>query len=160
VSVTAAAGRRARAGTAIPAIVAIVAVLVLAAVRSFATWSLNRHPSRLVDYPAPRPHSSSPAAAAAVQLKPVSASSFDALAGRAAVRIPAAPYAIGRNASTAWHTSLISGYPAFGNLKKGTAARDMGKQVQLSQLTVQFGTSCCTYARSRSATRARLMRRA
>ena len=134
-------------GTATRAIVAIVAVLVLAAV-GFATWSLNRHPSHSSTTPPPRPHSSSPAAAAAVQLKPVSASSFDALGGPGSSEDPGgAQYAIDGNASTAWHTSYYLGYPAFGNLKKGTGLLvDMGKQVQLSQLTVQFGTSCCTHA--------------
>jgi hypothetical protein len=78
----------------------------------------------------------------------VSASSFDVLGGPGSSEDPGgAQYAIDGNTSTAWHTSYYLGYSVFGNLKKGTGLLlDMGKQVQLSQVAVQFGTSCCTHA--------------
>jgi len=134
-------------GNATRVIVGIVTVLVLAAV-GFAAWSFSRHPQHSSVTPPPRPHSSAPAATADVQLKPVSASSFDVLGGPGSSEDPGgAQYAIDGNASTAWHTSYYLGYSVFGNLKKGTGLLfDMGKQVQLSQLSVQFGTSCCTHA--------------
>ncbi len=135
-------------GTATRVIVGIVAVLVLAAA-GVAAWALSRNPNHSTTTPPPRPHSSSPAAAADVQLKPVSASSFDPLGHPPGSSEDAggAQYAIDGSASTAWHTSFYLGYPVFGHLKKGTGLLfDMGKQVQLSQLTVQFGTSCCTHA--------------
>ena len=132
--------------TATRAIVGIVIVLVLAAV-VVAAWSVSHHSHHSATTPPPRPHSSSPAAAA-VQLKPVSASSFDVLGGPGSSEDPGgAQYAIDGNTSTAWHTSYYLGYSVFGNLKKGTGLLlDMGKQVQLSQVAVQFGTSCCTHA--------------
>src|ERR1019366_4832419 len=132
--------------TATRAIVGIVVVLVLAAV-VFAAWSVSHNSHHSATTPPPRPHSSSPAAAA-VPLKPVSASSFDALGGPGSSEDPGgAQYAIDGNTSTAWHTSYYLGYSVFGNLKKGTGLLlDMGKQVQLSQVAVQFGTSCCTHA--------------
>jgi hypothetical protein len=88
------------------------------------------------------------AAATAIVLKPVSASSFDALGGPGSSEDPGgAQYAIDGNPSTAWHTSYYLGSPVFGNLKKGTGLLlDMGKQVRLSQVAVQFGTTCCTHA--------------
>ena len=78
-------------------------------------------------------------------LTPVSANSFDALGkdggnedgGQAA-------NAIDNNPGTFWHTDYYLTYPALGNLKKGTGLiLDMGKQVRLSQVVVQFGASCC-----------------
>jgi hypothetical protein len=85
----------------------------------------------------------SPAATSAV-LKPVSASSFE-LSG---TDDPGgAQSAIDGSTSTAWHTDYYYGESTFGNLKKGAGLLlDMGKQVRLSQVSVQFGTSCCTAA--------------
>ena len=60
---------------------------------------------------------------------------------------------IDNNPGTFWHTDYYLTYPALGNLKKGTGLiLDMGKQVRLSQVVVQFGASCCATSRSRSAT--------
>ena len=75
-------------------------------------------------------------------LTPVSANSFDALGHDGGDEDgAAAKYAIDNNPGTFWHTSY---YLALGNLKKGTGLiLDMGKQVRLSQVVVQFGASCC-----------------
>ncbi|MGH3185608.1 MAG: hypothetical protein ACRDOE_27400, partial [Streptosporangiaceae bacterium] len=56
-------------------------------------------------------------------------------------------YAIDGSTSTFWHTSYYLGSAAFGNLKKGTGLiLDMGRQVRLSQVVVQFGATCCARA--------------
>jgi hypothetical protein len=50
------------------------------------------------------------------------------------------------SASTFWHTSYYVGNPVFGGLKKGTGLLlDMGRTVRLSQIVVQFGTTCCAH---------------
>jgi len=127
------------------AVIAIVIVLVLAAV-GVAAWSISRG---LHHSPTPAPsRTQSPsqsAAAAAVPLTPVSATVYNPL-GSSGDDDPAdASKAIDGSASTFWHTSYYLGHQ-FGNLKKGTGLIiDMGRAVRLSQLTVQFGTSCCTH---------------
>ena len=131
--------------TAARAVIATVIVLVLAAV-GVAAWSISRG---LHHSPTPAPsRTQSPsqsAAAAAVPLTPVSATVYNPL-GSSGDDDPAdASKAIDGSASTFWHTSYYLGHQ-FGNLKKGTGLiLDMGKPVRLSQLTVQFGTSCCTH---------------
>jgi hypothetical protein len=131
--------------TAARAIVSVVVVLVLAAV-GVAAWSASRsfHPSA-----APQAAGLHPSAPAAVALlKPVSANTFDALGKNDGSDDPGgAKYTITGSASTPWHTDYYFNYPAFGNLKKGTGLiLDLGKQVRLSQVVVQFGTSCCAHA--------------
>jgi hypothetical protein len=122
-----------------------VIVLVLAAV-GVAGWSISRS---LHHSPTPAPsRTQSPsqsAAAAAVPLTPVSATVYNPL-GSSGDDDPAdAAKAIDGSASTFWHTSYYLGHQ-FGNLKKGTGLIiDMGRPVRLSQLTVQFGTNCCTH---------------
>jgi serine/threonine protein kinase len=129
------------------AVIATVIALVLAAV-GVAAWSISRG---LHHSPAPAPsqtHSSSSsqsAAAAAVPLTPASATVYNPL-GSSSDDDPAdASKAIDGSVSTFWHTSYYLGHQ-FGNLKKGTGLiLDMGRPVRLSQLTVQFGTSCCAH---------------
>jgi hypothetical protein len=92
--------------------------------------------------------SSSPtAASSAVLLTPVSDNSFDALGTDGGdENADDAKYAIDGSTSTAWHTDYYYGESTLGNLKAGTGLiLDLGKQVQLSQVTVQFGTICCTH---------------
>jgi serine/threonine protein kinase len=134
-------------GTATRVIVSVVVVLVLVAV-GVAAWALSRNPHTSAAPPPARSHSSSPPATTAVALKPVNASSYDVLGGPGSSEDPGGAQAVlDGNNSTAWHTSYYLGSPAFGNLKKGTGLLlDMGRQVRLSQVTVQFGTSCCTHA--------------
>ena len=128
------------------AILSTVIVLVLAAA-GLVGWALSHR-----DIPftaAPPTHSpsssSAPSAAASIVLTPVSANSFDALGNDGGNEDgPGAKYAIDSNPSTFWHTDYYLTYPALGNLKKGTGLiLDMGKQVRLSQVVVQFGSSCC-----------------
>ena len=125
-------------------------VLVLAAVGVVA-WSISNSLHRSAA-PAPnRSHSSSPtaAAAAAVPLKPVSASSFNPLGQPPGSNEDSGDTGnvIDGSASTFWHTSYYVGAPVFGNLKKGTGLLlDMGRPVRLSQVMVQFGATCCAHA--------------
>ena len=93
--------------------------------------------------------SSAQSAAASVVLKPVSANSFDALGNDGGNEDGGgAEYAIDNSPSSVWHTSYYDTSPALGNLKKGTGLiLDMGKKVRLSQVVVQFGTSCCAHVK-------------
>lgn len=131
--------------TAMRAIVGLVIVLVLAAI-GLAGWSISRsmhHSAATPQASGSSSGGSSPAATSAV-LRPVSASSFE-LSG---TDDPGgAPLAIDGSTSTAWHTDYYYTESAFGNLKKGAGLLlDMGKQVRLSQVSVQFGAGCCTAA--------------
>ena len=125
------------------AVIGIVIVLVLAAV-GVAAWSISRSMHHSAT-PAPTgTHSSSQSAAAAVPLRPVSATVYNPLGSSDDDDPAEAPKAIDASASTYWHTSYYLGHQ-FGNLKKGTGLiLDMGRPVRLSQVTIQFGTSCCT----------------
>ena len=129
------------------AILSAVIVIVLVAA-GVVGWTLSHRGSPPTSAPPTRSPSSSsaPSAAASVVLTPVSANSFDALGDDGGNEDgSAAKYAIDNNPSTFWHTDYYLTYPALGNLKKGTGLiLDMGKQVRLSQVVVQFGASCCT----------------
>ena len=84
--------------------------------------------------------SASPSTASNVVLKPVSATAVDNPGEAAAV--------IDGSATTDWHSQFYIGNPVFGGLKKGTGLLlDMGTQVKLSQVDVQFGSPCCTSIR-------------
>jgi serine/threonine protein kinase len=128
------------------AILSAVIVLILAAA-GVVGWALNHRGSPPAAAPPTHGASSSsaPSAAAAVVLTPVSANSFDALGHDGGDEDGwQAKYAIDNDPSTFWHTDYYLTYPALGNLKKGTGLiLDMGKQVRLSQVVVQFGASCC-----------------
>jgi serine/threonine protein kinase len=128
------------------AIISAVVVVVLIAA-GVVGWTLNHRtsPGTSASPTGGASSSSAPAAAASVVLAPVSANSFDALGHDGGDEDgAAAKYAIDNNPSTFWHTSYYFTYPALGNLKKGTGLiLDMGKQVRLSQVVVQFGGSCC-----------------
>jgi serine/threonine protein kinase len=135
--------------TAARAVVSVVIVLVLAAVGVVA-WSISHSLQRSATPAQIRQGSSSPAAAAAAGLlKPVGVSSFNPLGQPPGDNEDQGDthYATDGSASTFWHTSYYLGYSTFGNLKKGTGLiLDMGRQVRLSQVVVQFGTTCCTQA--------------
>ena len=131
--------------TAARAVVSVVIVLVLAAI-GVAAWSVTHSPHRSAAPTPTQSHPTSPAAAAAVLLKPVSASVYNPLGSSGDDDPAEAGNAIDGSASTFWHTSYYFS-PVFGNLKKGTGLiLDMGKQVRLSQVTIQFGGTCCTHA--------------
>ena len=125
-------------------VISVVIVVVLAAI-GVALWSASRSPHTTASPSSPgRTQSTSPAAAAAVVLKPVSASVF----ALGSTDDPSgAQYAIDGSASTFWHTDYYVSNPVFGGLDTGMGLiLDMGKEVRLSQVMVQFGTICCTHA--------------
>ena len=128
-------------------IISAVVVIVLVAA-GVVGWALNHRGSPPNSAPPTQSpsSSSSPSAAASVVLTPVSANSFDALGNDGGNEDGSgAKNAIDNSASTFWHTDYYFTYPNLGNLKKGTGLiLDMGKQVRLSQVVVQFGASCCT----------------
>ena len=136
------AGQRSAAARAA---VSVVVVLVLAAIGAVA-WSVSHSLSRSAPTPPRSSHPSSPGAvAAAAVLKPVSASVYNPLGSPGDDDPGQAQNAIDGSASTPWHTSYYFS-PVFGNLKKGTGLiLDMGRQVRLSQVMVQFGATCCTH---------------
>jgi len=132
------AGRRS-SGTA-KALISVVVVLVLAAVTAVA-WSVF-HTKHGAPTRATGGHSSSasPSTAATVVLKPVGASAADNNSQAGA--------AIDGSASTSWSSQFYIGNPVFGGLRKGTGLiLDMGKQVRLGQVQVQFGSACCAAVR-------------
>jgi serine/threonine protein kinase len=131
------------------AIISVLIVLVLAAA-GVVGWALNHRGTPATSAPPTRgasssASSSSPSAAATVVLTPVGANSFDVYGNDGGNEDGAgAKYAIDNNPSTFWHTDYYLTYPVFGNLKTGTGLiLDMGKQVRLSQVVVQFAASCC-----------------
>ena len=136
--------------TAARAVLSAVIVLVLAAA-GVAIWSIARGPQRAAGgpgTPTSSSRSSSPAASASVPLKPVSATSFNPLGNPPGSNEDSGETgnAIDASASTFWHTSYYVGNPVFGGLKKGTGLLlDMGRSVRLSQVQVQFGTTCCAH---------------
>jgi hypothetical protein len=127
------------------AIVSAVVVLVLVVVGATA-WAVSRSLHRSAVPTPPRSNSSSAASAAAAALvKPVSASVYNPLGSPGDDDPADAGNAIAGSASTPWHTSYYFS-PVFGNLKKGTGLIvDLGRQVRLSQVMVQFGAQCCTH---------------
>jgi serine/threonine protein kinase len=130
------------------AILSAMIVLILAAA-GVVGWSLSHRSHPATATPPTRTPSSSaaPSAVAAVVLKPVSANSFDAYGNDGGNEDGNdAKNAIDGNPSTFWHTDYYLNYPNLGNLKPGTGLiLDMGKPVRLSQVVVQFGSSCCAH---------------
>jgi serine/threonine protein kinase len=130
-------------GAAAKTMITVVVVLVLAAVAALG-WSLS-HSSGHTAAQAGRSQPPSPSTASSVVLKPVQANGFDPLSNDPGnENNGGAKYAIDSDPSTFWHTDFYLNNPVFGGLKKGTGLiLDMGTQVRLSQLTVQFGSKCC-----------------
>jgi hypothetical protein len=124
------------------AVISVVIVIVLAAI-GVTVWSASRgSPSSASPSPG-RSKPTSPAAAADLLLKPISANSFDPVS----TDDPGgAHYVISNSPSMYWHTDYYIGNSVFGGLKKGTGLiLDMGKEVRLSQVMIRFGTLCCTH---------------
>jgi serine/threonine protein kinase len=135
-----------RSSTRAVIVTAVIVVVLVAA--GVVGWVLNhRSGPASATPPSQGPSSSSaPSAAASVVLTPVSANSFDALGNDGGDEDGSgAKYAIDNSPGTFWHTDYYFTYPNLGNLKKGTGLiLDMGRQVRLSQVVVQFGAACCT----------------
>jgi serine/threonine protein kinase len=129
------------------AAVSVVIVLVLAAVAA-AAWVISNNIHRSAPGQAnirPSTNASSPAGPSTV-LNPVGATSFN-IFGTDSEDAADAPNAIDEKPGTFWHTNFYVGNSKFGGLKPGTGLiLDMGKQVRLSQVEVQFGTGGDTTA--------------
>jgi F5/8 type C domain len=126
-------------------LVGALIVIVLAAI-GVAGWAISHSQSHGSTPQAGSKKTTAPSAATAVLLTPGSANSFDPLGTGGDENGNDAKYAIDGNPGTFWHTDYYDGYAAFGNLKKGTGLiLDMGKAIRLSQIVVQFGTSCCAH---------------
>ncbi|MBV9450063.1 MAG: serine/threonine protein kinase [Streptosporangiaceae bacterium] len=127
-------------------VVSVVIVLVLAAI-GVTAWAISRslHHAAPPQTARQQQSSSGPSAAAVTVLKPSGAAVYNPLDKDPNSDDPGqAQYALGGSPGQFWHTSYYDGNPQFGGLKKGAGLLvDMGSSVQLSQLTVKFGASCC-----------------
>jgi hypothetical protein len=120
----------------IAAAVVIVLVAVVAVVYSFA-HSNSGNTDNKAGGGKTATKSASPSTASSTVLRPVSATAVD--------NSDQAAQAIDGSGTTEWHSQFYIGNPVFGGLKKGTGLLlNMGKQVKLSQVQVQFSNSCCT----------------
>jgi len=132
---------------------AVLAVVIAAALVAAGVvgWSLTHRPGHSGSPQASGQTSSSssssaPDTAASNVLRPAGANSFDPLGSSKDENGNEAQYAIDNDPSTFWHSDFYDGSPTFGNLKAGTGLiLDMGGQVRLSQVVVQFGTICCAH---------------
>jgi hypothetical protein len=136
----------ARSGGASRAVIGIVAVLVVSAIVLTAlaiSGSLGNSSGNPQagggSGPSGKASNSAPAPAAAV-LNPVSAQSFNVLGSSPTPEDPADATNPLTGKSPAWHTQRYDG-PNFANLKKGDGYLiDMGQDVTLSSVQVQFAT--------------------
>ncbi|HEX3749474.1 MAG TPA: protein kinase family protein [Streptosporangiaceae bacterium] len=120
----------------IAAVVVIVLVAVVAVVYSFAR-SNSGGTNTKAGGSGTATKSASPSTASSTVLRPVSATAVD--------NSDMAALAIDGSSTTDWHSQFYIGNPVFGGLKKGTGLLlNLGTQVKLSQVQVQFSSSCCT----------------
>jgi hypothetical protein len=129
-------------------VVSVVIVLVLAAIAATALVISNNMHKSSGGQAAPKPSVKvgTPPGATSTVLKPAGITTFN-IFGTDSEDAQGAPNAIDGNPSTFWHTDYYLNYSNFGRLKKGTGLiLNMGRQVRLSQVEVQFGTVCCTTA--------------
>jgi hypothetical protein len=127
------------------AIVSLVIVLVLVAIGATA-WVLSTslHHGSSPQARGSTPTHSSTSAAAAVVLTSAGITTFDPY-GDGNEDSGEVRQALAGDSGNPWHTSYYLTYSKFGHLKPGTGLiLDMGKQVSLSSVSIQFGTSCCT----------------
>jgi hypothetical protein len=133
-----------RRGAPVKTLVGVVAVLVVAAIVA-TVLSVSHSPNGSAQAGGHHKSASPSTAANVTPLTPLSAHGFDPLSNDPGDEDNAqAGLAIDNNPSTFWHTEYYVGNPVFGGLKKGTGLiLDMGTQVRLSQVQVQFGSTCC-----------------
>ena len=125
------------------AMVAIVGVLVLGVVAA-AIWAFGHHSSAPPAH-APPTHHPSPSTTPATVLLPQSAAAYGPGGGDNPGQ---ASLAIDGSATTDWTTDSYQGSAVFGNLYRGTGLMlDMGKSVNVSTVTVTFGSVAGTHVR-------------
>jgi hypothetical protein len=133
------AAPRPRSATA-KALISLVVVLVLAAVTAVAWSVLHTKKGTPTRAGGGRSASASAPASATTTLTPVSANAADNPSQAGA--------AIDNNPGTDWSSQFYIGNPVFGGYRNGSGLiLDMGRQIRLSQLQVQFGTTCCAAVR-------------
>src|SRR5262245_20704667 len=139
-----------RRGSASRALLALVVVLVIAAIVATA-WVIGTSLHKSAAHRAggtPSATTSTPDAGATV-LTPAGVDTFnifgsdDEDAAQAQQAIDTGPGSL----KTSWATEYYVGQPKFGGLKSGTGLLlDMGRAVRPSQVSVLFGSNCCTTA--------------
>ena len=136
--------RRAGRGGGAGRVLAVIAGLVLLGALAAGVWALSHHSSH--SGPPARPtQSASHSATPAAVLVPTSATAFGPAQGDNASQ---ANLAIDQQPGTSWTTDSYQGSPRFGNLYHGTGLMvDMGKQVNVSSVTVTFGNVPGTHVR-------------
>jgi hypothetical protein len=132
------------------ALLGVVVVLVIAAIAATA-WVIGTSLHKSGAHKAggtPSAKASTPPAGSTV-LTPAGADTFnifgsdDENAAQVQQAIDTGPGSL----KTSWATDYYVGQPKFGGLKSGTGLLlDMGRAVRLSQVSVLFGSKCCTTA--------------
>jgi hypothetical protein len=132
------------------ALLGVVVVLVIAAIAATA-WVIGTSLHKSGAHKAgatPSAKASTPPAGSTV-LTPAGADTFnifgsdDENAAQVQQAIDTGPGSL----KTSWATDYYVGQPKFGGLKSGTGLLlDMGREVRLSQVSVLFGSKCCTTA--------------
>ena len=114
----------------------VVAVVVLAVVAAVTAAALVLRPSHhAAAGGGGRSPTARPSASTAATLVPQRARGFDETSTNAGL-------AIDGNPATAWQTQFYLNNPVFGGLKSGSGLiLDMGKEIKLSSITVEFGTT-------------------
>jgi hypothetical protein len=130
------------------ALISVVIVLVLIAIGATA-WvvsdSLHGSGGSPQARGTTRGGSTTPAAAASVVLTPAGITTWNPAGD--GDNTDQVEQALKGDTSNPWHTNYYLGYSKFGNDKPGNGTGlilDMGKNVSLSSVTIQFGSQCCT----------------
>jgi hypothetical protein len=122
---------------------AVAGVLVLAVI-GVAVWAFSHNSSPPPPH-AKQTHSASPSNTPSAVLQPRSAAAYGPNGGDNASQ---AGLAIDSSPTTGWNTDSYQTSPHFGNLYNGTGLMlDMGKNVNVSSVTVTFGNVPGTHVR-------------
>jgi hypothetical protein len=136
-------------GSGGPRVLAAVAGVLVLVVIGVAVWAFS-HNSSPPPPKAKQTHSASPSNTPAAVLRPVSAVAYgpSSTGGSGGDNADQAGLAIDSSPTTGWNTDSYQGSPHFGNLYNGTGLIvDMGKSVNVSSVTVNFGSIPGTHVR-------------
>lgn len=136
-------------GSGGPRVLAAVAAVLVLVVIGVAVWAFS-HNGSTPPPKAKQTHSASPSNTPATVLQPQSAVAYgpSSSGGSGGDNPDQAGLAIDGSPSTGWNTDSYQGSPHFGNLYNGTGLMvDMGKSVNVSSVTVTFGTVPGTHVR-------------
>jgi hypothetical protein len=111
----------------------VVAVVVLAVAAAVTAAALMLRPAHNAARTGGQSPTARPPASTAATLTPQRARGFDETSASAGLAIDGDP-------ATAWQTQFYLNNPVFGGLKSGSGlVLDMGKEIRLSSITVEFG---------------------